>query len=83
MVGIWSAKLRAYRPVGSNFSLGRRGALLSDEIVAVQWRAQRADREAEQLASAQSASHRRVCGPSPRKILNLRPSEIVSGAILE
>ena len=58
--------------------------LLSDEIVAAQWRAQRADQEAEQArgASARSASHRGVWGPSPRKILNFRPSEIVSGAIL-
>ena len=36
------------RPVGSNFSLVRRRALLSDEIVAAQWRAQRAEQEAEQ-----------------------------------
>ena len=40
-------------------------------------------------ASVQGASHKGgggggggVRGPSPRKILNFRPSEIVSGAIL-
>ena len=41
-----------YRPVGSNFSLVRRRALLSDEIVAAQSRAQCADQEAEQAREA-------------------------------
>ena len=56
---------------------------MSDEIVAAQWRAQRADQEAEQAREAR----RRVTwggglGPLPQEILTFRPSEIVSGAIL-
>ena len=50
--------------------------LLSDEIVAAQWRAQRGDQEAEQVREA------RDIGGSGGEILNFRPSEIVSGAIL-
>ena len=46
-------------------------AYLSDEIVAAQWHA----RQPRSVASARSASRR-------EKILNFRPSEIVSGAIL-
>ena len=42
----------------------------------------RAARQPRSVASARSASRRGVWGPSPRKILNFRPSEIVSGAIL-
>ena len=33
------------------------------------------------VASVQSVSHKGVWGPSPRKILNFRPSEIVSGGM--
>ena len=50
------------RSVGSNFSLVRRRALLSDEIVAAQWRAQRADQEMEQ---AREARHMGVSGGPP------------------
>ena len=52
--------------------------------MAAQWRAQLANREVKPAreASAQSASYKGVWGPSPMKILNFRPSEIVSGAIL-
>ena len=43
-------------------------------------------RQPRSKASAQGASHKGGGGggrgPSPRKILNFRPSEIVSGAIL-
>ena len=45
-----------------------------------QWRAQCANREAKSAreASAQSASHRGVWGPSPRKILTFIPSLVQS-----
>ena len=42
----------------------------------------RAADQPRRVASACSASNSGVWGPSPRKILNFRPSEIVSDAIL-
>ena len=53
---------RTFRPVGSNFSLVRRRVLLSDEIVAAQWRAQLGDQEAVQ---AREARHIGGCGGPP------------------